>query len=296
MKKNLLVMLLVTFTFVANAQNVSKNGHQITPETGDWGIAIDVDPLLRYAGNMFNGNTDNSTPFWNFVDNSPIPMTITGFMLKDENTAYRAKLRLGFGSMKQTNFVDDDLDSIGVPTRKVEDERKISSTNILIGAGIQKMRGKHRVKGIYGAEVLFGMSGGKTTYDYGNAMTIINQSPTSTFDYSWDSSSPYSGSVSNRTTEEKSGSGIYFGLRGFIGAEYFIAPKISIAGEFGWGIGFMSVGEGETTTQFVDNSGLIPVVRNVTEKTGRSSSFGVDTDSGNAFGSPSGSLRMAFYF
>ena len=30
-------------------------------------------------------------------------------------------------------------------------------------------------------------------------------------------------------------------LRAFIGAEYFIAPKISITAEYGWGFGFTSI-------------------------------------------------------
>lgn len=296
MKKTLLLVVLAACTYVATAQNTSKNGHQITPETDDWGLAIDIDPILSYIGNMFNGTTDNSAPTWNYVNNSPIPMTITGFMMKDENTAYRGKVRLGFGSNKRTNFVDNDNDTINVPTSKVEDEQKISANNILLSAGIQKMRGKHRVKGLYGAEALIGFTSGKTTYDYGNAMTIINQSPTSTVESSWELSEPYSSSASSRTTEDKSGTGFYIGVRGFIGAEYFFAPKLSIAGEFGWGIGFFSEGEGEISTQFVDNSGLTPVVREVTEKSGKSSSFTVDTDSGNPWSSPSGSLRMTFYF
>ncbi len=288
-------MLVASIPFGVSAQNNSKNGHQITPEANDWGLGIDVNPIFNYVGNLFNGTNNNSAPFWNFEDNSPIPMTITGYMMKDENTAYRGKVRLGFGSSKQTNFVDDDLDTTGVPTRKVEDERKSSANNILIGAGIQKIRGKHRVKGIYGAEALIGLTGGKTEYSYGNAMTLTNPSPNSTVESSWgDSGGPYSSSTSSRMTESKSGSGFYFGVRGFIGAEYFVAPKISIAGEFGWGIGFMSIGEGETTTQFYDGSGITPAVRSVTEKSGKSSSFGLDTD--NGIGSSSGSMRMTFYF
>jgi hypothetical protein len=293
MKKALLIMLIAVIPMIASAQNTSKNGHQITPEAGDWGLGIDVNPWFRFVGNMFNGNDDNSAPFWNFEDNSPIPMTLSGYMLKDENTAYRGKLRLGFGSMKMTNLVNDDTDITGNPPRQVEDERKMSANNILIGAGIQKMRGKHRVRGFYGAEALIGLTGGKTEYSYGNAMSDLNQTPTSTVESSWDSG-PYSSPASSRMTESKDGSGFYFGVRGFAGAEYFIGPRISVAGEFGWGIGLMSVGEGESTTQFVDTSGPLPAVRSVTMKTGKSSSFGLDTDSG--IGSSSGSLRMTFYF
>lgn len=290
----ILCVCLAVATTGTMAQNTSKNGHQITPEANDWGLGIDVNPLFNYMGNMFNGNTGNSSPSWDYVKNSPVPYTITGYMVKDENTAYRGKLRLGIGSYKQTNFVGDDSDSLGV--RTVEDELKTSSTNVLIGAGIQKMRGKHRVKGFYGAEAEIGFMSHKDSYSYGNAMTITNPSPTSTVPSSWFDGEPYSSSLSTRTTEEKMGTGFYFGVRGFVGVEYFVAPKISIAGEFGWGIGIISQGEGEITSEEVDFSGIVPVVKSTTDKTGKSSFFGLDTDTGSAFSQSTGSLRMTFYF
>ena len=297
MKRMILCVCLAVATTGTMAQNTSKNGHQITPEANDWGLGIDVNPLFNYMGNMFNGNTGNSSPSWDYVKNSPVPYTITGYMLKDENTAYRGKIRLGIGSTKLTNYVSDDNDTIAaLPNQTVEDTYKASQTNILIGAGIQKMRGKHRVKGYYGAEVELGLMGGKNTYEYGNAMTVLNTSPTSTVESSWTTSSPYSASASSRTTEEKMGSGFYFGVRGFVGVEYFVAPRISVAGEFGWGIGLLSQGEGETTTQTVDFAGTAPAVVSETTKSGKSSFFGADTDSGSAFTQSSGSLRMTFYF
>lgn len=300
MKKLILSVCLMFLVSGVMAQNNSKNGHQITPETDDWGLGIDANPFLNYLGDMFNGSSGNSSPWWNYNDGSPIPFTITGFMIKDENTAYRGKLRLGIGSTKRISIIDQD-GSTSTPSATVEDELKTSATNILISAGIQKMRGKHRVKGIYGAEVLIGSgNGGKSTYSYGNSFNMDSTS----FDYGsatitdW----TYGGtnSVSSRTTEDKSGSTFYFGLRGFVGVEYFIAPKLSLAGEFGWGVGMASTGEGETTTEYVDQ-GSTPFfndnsVRTMTSKTGKSSSFGLDTDNGNMFSSNGGSLRMTFYF
>jgi hypothetical protein len=264
MKKHLLLVVMALVSTLAIAQNTSKNGHQITPEAGDWGLGIDVDPWFRYVGNIFNGTQDQSGPFWNYVDNSPIPMTITGYMIKDETTAYRAKLRIGTGSTKTISIIDRD-GSTTFPPATVEDERKTSATNILVSVGLQKMRGKHRVKGLYGAEILVGSGGGgKTTYDYGNP---FNRDSTAISGYGqatitdWNAGSGVETVVSSRTTETKDGSTFYVGLRGFIGAEYFIAPKISIAGEFGWGVGLASTGEGETTTEFFDTG--LPSVKQV---------------------------------
>ena len=74
-------------------------------------------------------------------------------------------------------------------------------------------------------------------------------------------------------------------VNGFIGVEYFFAPKMSLCGEFGWGIAFESTGDEETT--YFDSSG------NTTEITqGKTNSFELDT-----FGSSStGSIILSFYF
>lgn len=294
MKKLILSVCLMFLVSGVMAQNNSKNGHQITPETDDWGLGIDANPFLNYLGDMFNGSSGNSSPWWNHSDGSPIPYTITGFMIKDENTAYRAKLRLGIGSSKRISIIDQD-GSTSTPPATVEDEIKSSATNILLSAGLQKMRGKHRVKGIYGAEVLIGSgNGGKTTYSYGNSFNT--DSTSSGFGYATITDWTYGGTdyVNERTTESKTGSTFYFGLRGFIGVEYFIAPKLSLAGEFGWGIGLAATGEGEETSEYFDYTSKS--TKSMTSKTGKSSSFGLDTDNGNMFSSNGGSLRMTFYF
>jgi hypothetical protein len=309
MKKILVSVFLVTVYTCTMAQNNSKNGHQITPETGDWGLGIDVDPLFRYVGNMFNGTMGQGGPSWEFMGNSPIPMTITGYMVKDENTAYRAKIRLGTGSDKRMSIIDRD-GSTTIPVATVEDEIKTSATNILISGGIQKMRGKHRVKGLYGAEVLIGSgNGGKTTYEYGNSFnldstTIITPGTGAGYGMvtitDWSSGSGYSFATSSRTTESKTGSTFYIGIRGFIGVEYFLAPKVSIAGEFGWGLGLASTGEGETVTETFDSGTSVfandDTIRTTTSTSGKSSTFGLDTDNGSPWSPSSGSLRMTFYF
>ncbi|MEY3343883.1 MAG: hypothetical protein RL090_1567 [Bacteroidota bacterium] len=136
-------------------------------------------------------------------------------------------------------------------------EVKVSGSNINLAAGLQKYRGQGRLKGFYGAEAAIGLSSGKET---------------------WDGSD----NGENYSAEVKAGSGFSFGVRGFIGVEYFFAPKMSISGEYGWGLSLDSVGEGEVSTSYGGVSS--------SSKTGKSSSFGLDTDNAG------GAINLNFYF
>jgi len=279
MKKLILSAALATAMIGANAQDMmSKKGTPILPEASDWSIGFDAAPLLGYFGNLFNNTVDNSVSAA-YQKN----MTLVGKMMKDENTAFRAKLRIGFGSASTDNLVNQD-GSTATPVPTVSDTRKVSSMNFTVGAGIQKFRGKGRLKGFYGAEAGIGLGSGKTSYTYGNAFSSTNTGPTTTTDFD----NEISGSVGSRTTESKNGSTFNFNLRGFIGVEYFFAPKMSLGAEYGWGFDLSSTGEGESTTEAWDsvNNG----VRTTTSKSGKSSNFNLDVD--NA----SGQIVLSMYF
>lgn len=245
MKKSLLIIAMF-ISAAATAQDMtSKKGTPILPESGDWSIGVGANSTLEYFGNLMNGN--NNAPSFDWANNQ----IITGKMMKDENTAYRAYVRLGLGSTKaEMQDVDTDGDGLAdIDSAEV----KTSATNIALGAGLQKYRGKGRLKGIYGAEAMIMLGGNKTTV-----------------------------TATDYDSENKAGSTFGFGVRGFIGAEYFFAPKMSLGGEFGWGISLESTGEGENTTTQGGTT--------TTSKTGKSSSFGFDTD--NA----SGSIILSLYF
>ena len=244
MKKLTLVIALVAAAAVANAQDMmSKKGTPILPEVNDWWISVSVNPWLEYMGNLMNGSTSNSSPSWSFTNSDQI---ITGGMVKDENTSYRAKIRLGFGSGSSET---------GDTSSGALSKIKSSGNFIGLGAGIQKNRGNGRLRGIYGAEAMISISGSKDTYEYNGT--------------------PATGSL----LEDKSGSEFGITIRGFLGAEYFFAPKISLSGEFGWGLAFMSMGADEM--KYEGGS---------TVSSGKGSSFGLDTDN------MSGSINMSFYF
>jgi hypothetical protein len=259
MKKGLLIVAMMIGVSASAQDFNSKKGTPILPAEGDWSIGVNANSILEYFGNLMNGG--NNAPSFDFTNSDQI---ITGRMMKTADMAYRAKLRVGLGSTKSSTLVPKN----GSTTNEtVEDVTKVSATNIGIGGGIQKYRGQGRLKGIYGAEAMIMLGGGKTTYEYGNALTDA-----------------FPGGP--RTTEEKDGSTLGFQLRGFIGAEYFFAPKMSLGGEFGWGLDFGSTGEGEITSEVNQGAGTT----STTTKTGKSSSFGIDTDN------LSGAINLNFYF
>lgn len=271
------------------------------PEAGDWAIGIDATPFLSYFGNFIGGNDGNTAPSWNYLTNN---QTITGKYFESEDMAYRASFRLGFGSMSQTNMVNDRSvatapDFPELPA-EVENKMKASFTNIGLAGGVEYRKGKGRLQGFYGAELGVAFTSSKETYEYGNELTVSTASNPVFVDAADDFGSnittdPYGNPA--RVLESKNASSFGIGLRGFIGAEYFILPKLAIGGEFGWGLVFNSTGATSTTTESLGvNSGGNESVEEITQETGKSNSFGIDTDANNSVFGPAGSIRMTFHF
>lgn len=284
MKKSTVLFAALAFTATsAFAQLTNKNGEAYLPEAGDYAIGIDAAPILSYFGNALNGNTSN-TPFgWTYSNSN---MMITGKMFKSETMAYRGMVRIGFGSASWSNPVVDDA-STSTPVGMTSDEMKSSYNAIYLGGGMEWRRGKGRLQGYYGGMFMFGMEGGKSTWNYGNAYSTTNTAPTTTVDFLTGATT----NASSRITEMKMGSTMMLGLRGFVGAEYFVLPKLSIGGELGWGLGFSSTGAGEMTSEAWNGTGTT----STTSETGKSSSFGIDTDD-SAFGVAPAAVLIHFHF
>lgn len=287
--KNILLLTAAVFaTSFALAQSpeglVSKRGEVFLPEADDWALIIGATPVLNYLGNLMNGSTNNGSPTWGYPGT---PLAITGKMFKDEKTAYRAMIRLGFGSTTQRAFSIKDEQSD--PTVTVEDSWKSSYNQIVLGAGIEKRRGKTRLQGFYGGMVMLGLGGSKDEYSYGNAFSATNTLPHRTVFYN---NNPAPGVW---TTSEKEGSTFMIGLRGFVGAEYFILPKMAVGAEFGWGLGVSTTGSGEATVEYWDAQN--DAVNTSTIKTGGGTSmFGFDTDINGLQKLPAGELTISLQF
>lgn len=297
--------------FTANAQDLtSKKGEPILPEEGDWGIGIDATPFLNYAGNFFGKTASNTAPSWNFLTTN---QTIVGKYFKDATTAYRGAIRLGLTSQTTKQLTGDRsyVPPSPSPTnpapeafKTVENSAKYSTTNIGLSAGLEMRKGKTRLQGYYGGEVGLFFGSSKDVYTYGNALNPTG-SPAVQVSATGDdidgtnietnTIALYQSGLA-RVTERKTSGVFAFGIRGFIGAEYFILPKISIGGEFGWGIGFGSNGKTSTTYETQTGTGSNTQAGKVTYEQKNGSSFMIDTDKTNSFFGPSGSLRLNLYF
>lgn len=276
MKKTVLFAAAIFTVSAASAQTgeiTSAKGENWLSQDGDWGLTFDAQPLLNYAGNLFNGNTGNGGVALNniFSSNNGSQVVIGGKKLIDANTAYRGRVRIGFGSDKSTELVSNITSTD--PLATVENVTKNSFMAINLGAGIEKRVGSTRVVGVYGAELNIGFGNGKTTFDYGNALSNTNAGP--------------------RTTESKQGGTFGIGLNGFAGIEWFAAPKLSLSGEYAWGLAMQSTGLGSTTTEsFVNNSTTTTTVDGTPNdgQADKTSSFKIDTGVSGA------RIAVNFYF
>jgi hypothetical protein len=277
MKKFALIIAVVFGTIVvSNAQELkSKTGVPILPEAGDYAIGIDATPIFDFFGNMIKINSGAAfadPASWDFVDGTN---AIYGKYYQDAETALRANLRIGKHSFKDVELVTD-VTSTETPPAEVEDIQKISSSAYILGVGMEKHRGKGRLSGFYGAEAQFMLAGYKETYEYGNSLSATNTAHTSTF-----------GQTAGILTD-KSGTNWGFGVRGFVGVEYFFAPKVSVGGEFGWGIMYSKEGKGKTEVEAWD---FVSGGAKTTEtETAGERNFDIDTDN---FG---GCINLTFHF
>lgn len=291
MKKSILAVAVVLGASATFAQDLkSKKGEDYLPASGDWAISIDATPFLNYAGNLIGGNGANVAPTWNFLVGD---QRIIGKYFAADDMAYRGGLRIGISSNSGNAMINDDAVTTApvfpaLPA-EVEDSYKMSQSNIGLSGGVEWRRGFGRLQGFYGGELGIAFGGSKSTYTYGNALTATGANSTTNFGSNI-TSDTYGNTA--RITESKGGSFFGLGLRGFIGAEYFVLPRIAVGGEFGWGLMFGSNGASSTTTESTDGT----TVGTQTVEGTKTSGFSLDSDNLNTVFGPAASLRMTFHF
>ncbi len=242
MKKNILFLLFAGSLSFTQAQDLlSKRGEKMLPDSGDWAVAVDASPFFNYLGNVFSSAGNNSI-FKSFGDSS---ITVMGKYFLSPKKAVRIKLNVGVNSQNQKfNTTKDGQTDVNVT---VVDEWKSTETAITLGAGIEKRKGKTRLQGIYGAEAsLFYVDGKKQKYKYGNSYSKNSSAP---------ASNNFNGNIKtdgSRVTQEKQGATYGLGLRGFIGMEYFIFPKIAIGMEYGLALQIGKKADGQVVSEIWD--------------------------------------------
>jgi hypothetical protein len=331
MKKSITILALAFGISGAFAQDLtSKKGEQILPEAEDWSIGVDATPFLNYMGNFFGKSSNNTAPTFGFLNSSSsssVSSSSTGGMIMgkkfvEAQKAYRAALRIGFGTTTTRQMVTDRFAAAtasatpppnNYPTanKEVENAWKHSTTNIGLAVGMENRRGKTRLQGYYGGEVGINFTSSKDKFTYGNKLNPFTTAGTTTANPSVDVTTadqfsgagnvitvPTANSPTGRVTERKNGSVFTFGVRGFVGVEYFVLPKISLGGEFGWALGLSTQGKSTTKAESNSDNGLTAdeTTGTTTIEGSKNGSFKLDTDNANSIFGPVASLRLNFHF
>lgn len=225
------VALLLAWGGTISAQETEKK--EYLPKAGEWAIGFDAAPVLKFAGNFFNGNTDNDL---DYIGGAPSVKTdirpdisIMGKYMLTDQWALRANVGLLLSTRTNSFYADDDAAQLNDPLSEAKVVDRIKSArhggSILLGAEYRK--GKRRVQGVFGAGLLLAFQNSNTRYTYGNAVTDINQNP-STGIGTYNPNIP----AGYRPTKMYGNNmDFYLGVTGSAGFEWFVAPKISLGME-----------------------------------------------------------------
>ena len=299
MKKIFLLLFSVAALNICAQPLLSKDGRPVLPQQGDWSIGLDPTRLIRVFG-------------FHFVSTSN---ALTGKYMKDSVTAYRIGIRAGFNNYTSKAFVTDRLAASNpvqtFPAAVPQKENIWVRNTAVFGltGGIEKRRGTGRLVGIYGIEGGFFIASSNDKFTYANP---LNSSPLSPIivdpaeDAMFNSSLGAANNIdtvpqiqdvkgSARIVTRNNGLAFSIGARAFIGAEFFFLPKMSLGGEFGWGMGFTTTGRSETIYESQGQSSSAGV-KQTTIDGNVENTFSVDTDNSNHVGGLSASLRLNLYF
>jgi hypothetical protein len=311
MNKKVLIAATLFTTMLMQAQEASsgdevvknKKGNEILPKAGDIALGFNAVPLINTAFNAIKVN-QNAGTFQNiggtnhsYVQNAN--NQIVGKYYLSAKAAIRGRIGINTLSGRITNRVQDSKalydasfgtaeDIQTAQNLRVEDVYKFNKTNLLISAGYEMRRGYRRLQGYYGGEIAFGGGGNKEYFTYANDYSDL---------YATHFTNPAAGNFNTQLQHNPNQQGrqervlhnnyrgnFRFGMRGFIGIEYFVFAKISVGAEFGWGWAMSTRTNKISTVEVYENgtSGLAKVFNDErsTDTNERQNGFSVDNNNG----------------
>ncbi|MDR1121657.1 MAG: hypothetical protein LBM08_12165 [Dysgonamonadaceae bacterium] len=281
-------LCLSTLSFIA-AQEVEQRrkpvvnakGIPYLPEAGDFALGIDASPFLEYLGNFFNQAGTNHAPTFG------TEFGVYGKYFLEDNQAVRAKLNLKFAKESYKQTVPNDYERLvnhtNVGATGIDTQNKFDN-EVLLNIGYEFRRGKGRVQGFYGADLLLGYGSTKETYNYANPITSVNQAPSS-----YDFKSNSLDHLSKRTLENKNPYNFMIGAGAFVGVEYFITPSISMGGEVNFNFCYSISGQSEITSERFLGDGVQESKHRERDASDSAFKTGLFTE-------PAGSLFVMFHF
>lgn len=230
----------------------NRRGRAILPAKGDLALGFNAVPVFNFLFNLpnsiYNGTTNVGSIVGYASTSNSSNNQIVGKYYLDAKTAIRVRVGLNTLSGSITNPVQNSaamatalqggnpIDIQNASSMKVNDKLNFSKSVTMMSVGYEKRRGYGRIQGFYGAEFMIGCAKNNTNVSYGNAFSDVTQAVyTTNFNTgSTNTLNPATATPVSRNTDTTHTSAWTFGLRAFVGVEYFIFPKISIGAEFGW--------------------------------------------------------------
>jgi len=285
MRNILFVMVFSIFALSVAAQEEKveplkgKNGQLILPESGDIGLGVNMIPFFNWFGNAFNNNANNQ-----FADDNKFFTTFGNQVLMGKYfLSDKAAIRVNFGfnvnSVTNRIYVQDDASND--PLDMVTDTWKNDNGRYTIALGYEMRRGKGRIQGYFGGDLMLNYTNNASTYSYGNGHSSTNIIPTA---------NNFGNNLDNnkRVLDNSGNSSFGIGLRGFVGVEYFVAPKISLGCEFGWGVMVNNTFKSTVSSEYYEVASGEVMIQNTEEAGNTAVNAGVDNLNGAVF--------MMFYF
>lgn len=288
-KISALLMLSVLPLGVLTAQEAKD----YLPKAGDWAIGIDMQPVYQFFGNIANGDAGNSLNQFGGEDaiGAVGNVTIMGKYMLDNTTAIRFNLGVEKDKTHNATYQRDDNARFLNPLSeaKVTDVETQNSTYYSLAAGIEFRKGKDRIQGYYGADLVLGMGKNRFEFEYGNAVTEINQLPSRTNYNGRGLGVANPGYWSGVYITESYEKDAVIGVAGKLGVEYFVVPKLSFGGEVS-----LLISETFSKVDYTKSEGYNPTTAQVETHTElvapKDRAFHIGTED------MGGKLFMIFYF
>ncbi|MFR9523870.1 MAG: hypothetical protein SNH94_04785 [Rikenellaceae bacterium] len=205
------------------------------PKAGDYSFGIDAAPVVNFLGNMFNGTMNQTlddiggTPVTSSSGLVTPDISILGRYMLSGDLAVRANVGLIIDNSYNTAYATDDLAVAENPLSeaKVVDGKTTARSGASLAVGLEYRIGKGRIQGVFSGNVLYAYSTESYSYSYGNAITSLNQSPSSGgLDTNNHPTVSYMSTL--RTLKVGGGATHMLGLMGTAGVEWFVASRISL--------------------------------------------------------------------
>lgn len=262
MKKILSILLVAAMAVPAMAareketpeQRAQKDYSTWMPAEGDFSVGFALDPLATFVGNLLSGYTGQNSldklagdPLLKKTIGANPMVSVMGSYMFTDKLGLKANIGLGLTSKAENHYVLDDealyLDPLS--KAKVVDSRKANLTYGSIAVGVEYRVGKTRpVQGVFGGGVNYAFGQRTYRFNYGNAITEMNQTPTISADASTSTFIPtptYSATAgympNARLLSSQADKLIHMiGVYGSVGVEWFVAPKIALGANVNVGL------------------------------------------------------------